>query len=699
MKPEGKQAGRDEGEKGATSGFPTFLRTCLPFFVLSFVYLWLVVEPQLLYYCFGTVLPNAPLFTTGWPFLKDSLSVPGGAAAYVGGFLSLGFSYAWLGAVIITLAGFSLAELSRRHLVRAGLAHASLAATLPALMFFSIYSCYKHPLTLGLAVALGLLLSLLFESLPWRRRLARVPVCGLLAAVGFWLGGGGALLVFAAMTAIYGVLGHPSGRVCTAHQQPSDGMSDGVPCTPHQRPRAVWNARVSRDRTAAALALLTSGLVAWVLAECVFLLPADQAFLILTPFAPIQTASMSTFLQVLMFLLYGFVPLAVLLVLAVRSPAAWYRHRHALRARKTPGKKKPKARDRQRKTPLFRPLSSVLRPLSSVLHPLSVVPIALMALALYFSHDSLRKSYVLSNYYSCQKRWDKIVELNRHLPGSRNNVFVNHDLNRALYHAGRLPYDLFRYPQDPQALLLTHERSESDLTQWKLSDIFLELGHVNMAEKLASELLSTKSQFSPALEELGWITVIKGCPATARIYWQALKKDPLYRGRAASLLDGLDHGFPPEQTACITRIRSYLRDQPADVTGREPVDETLAALLQQNPRNKMAFEYLMACYLFTGRVDQIVENMDKLPALGYQTIPTLYEEAILIHLGSRGQQLDLSRFNINPQTLRRYEAFVRLSSTLQPQNQAAVLDRLIRDFGTTYFFYYTFGRVGLAPGR
>ena len=105
-----------------------------------------------------------------------------------------------------------------------------------------------------------------------------------------------------------------------------------------------------------------------------------------------------------------------------------------------------------------------------------------------------------------------------------------------------------------------------------------------------------------------------------------------------------------------------MRDETAGVTGTEPVDQTLAALLEHNPRNKMAFEYLMACYLLTGRVDKIVENMDRLRDLGYQRIPTLYEEAILIYYGSREQQVDLAKFNISPETLQRYETFVQIQT-------------------------------------
>jgi hypothetical protein len=76
-------------------------------------------------------------------------------------------------------------------------------------------------------------------------------------------------------------------------------------------------------------------------------------------------------------------------------------------------------------------------------------------------------------------------------------------------------------------------------------------------------------------------------------------------------------------------------------------------------------------------------------------MPTLYEEAMLVYYGSRQMTVDLAGTGIRPETFQRYLTFVRVQSTLQPHNQQDVLARLIRDFGSTYFFYYSFGRVGL----
>ena len=118
----------------------------LVFFLLGMLYLWLVVEPRLIYQCFGTILPDAPIFLTGWSFLGNSLGLPGGFVMYISGFLSQGFYYSWLGAVIIVLSALCLCELFKRHLVAAGFARATVLCSFPAIMLFLMYSRYKHPL-------------------------------------------------------------------------------------------------------------------------------------------------------------------------------------------------------------------------------------------------------------------------------------------------------------------------------------------------------------------------------------------------------------------------------------------------------------------------------------------------------------------------------------------------------------------------
>ncbi|MBN1360391.1 MAG: hypothetical protein JW993_07360 [Sedimentisphaerales bacterium] len=608
------------------------------FFILAFLYLWLVTEPRLTYYAFGTIVDACP-FATGWSFLRDSLAAPGGLVVYVSGLLSQGYYHSWLGVLIIVLVGLGLAELARRHFVRAGCKGREVLSMLPAIAFFTLCASYKHPLTACLAVSMGLFLSLVFETAAPTRVVMRVVLYLFMAALVFWLAAGGGLLVFVLMTILYAAF-------------------------------------VRRDAWLAVLAAPAGVGIVWALARHVFLVAPQQALLVLTPFSDPLTGALTPFQKSLVILLYGFVPFtAALTLLLTRWPV--------LKKRAATTRKK---HDRARM-----PLPAILRKAVVI-----GVPVAVLAISLGASHEKTGKAFVLSNYYCRERQWDRILELGRELPKGQSNIYVNHDIIRALYHTGRLPYDMFEFPQVPPALLLTHEGDESDLTQSRLCDLFLELGHVNVAERLASELLAVRGRFGHVLERLSWIAIIKGQEQAARAYLNALSENPVYHGTAESLLDGLDHGFAPDQVTHIDRIRSYMPTDSDTVTGDSSVEELLTALLERNPGNRMAFEYLMACYLLTGQVDKVVANLERLDRLGYRTIPTLYEEAILLYHGVQGRKLDVSKFNVSPETLRRYVTFVQIHNSMQSQNRSAVLNRLVRDFGTSYFFYFTFGRVGLS---
>jgi len=226
------------------------------------------------------------------------------------------------------------------------------------------------------------------------------------------------------------------------------------------------------------------------------------------------------------------------------------------------------------------------------------------------------------------------------------------------------------------------------MTQLKMCDTFIELGNVDNAEKLASEFLVDKGHAGIILEKLAWINIIKEQECTARIYLNALKKDLIYGDRADSMLSSLKSGFGPDEAAYIRRVNSYIRKNGNARLNKESIGEMLTGLLRHNPGNRMAFEYLMACYLLAGQLDKIAENIGRLNHLGYQDVPTLYEEAMLIYYGARGLKLNLNELNIKRETIERYKRFVQLCNSMKAQNRQAVLQRLIGEFGASYFFYY-----------
>jgi hypothetical protein len=467
--------------------------------------------------------------------------------------------------------------------------------------------------------------------------------------VAFWLAGGGGVLVLALMTAAHATV-------------------------------------VRRDRVLACLALPAAVLIVWGLAEIVLGWTPRQAFVLLTPWSDALAAGMGPFLMALTFLLYASAPLMLLLAAIGTMLATRMGRASGKSSSRRPGRRM--AADGQRRITL-----GVVRPWAA-----AAAPILVLAAGLALTHNRFNKAFMQSNAYCRQRQWNKIIDLATRLPGQVSNVHFTHNLDRALFHLGRLPYAMFRFPQSPDALLLTHEDKQSSLTELELCDTFLELGEINTAERLASELLVSQGNLGVVLDRLAMIHLVKGDIETARVYLTAMKGDLVYGGRSKALLKALDRGFTPEQAAHIEKARGLMR-MDAGCTG-DVVDVRLAALLDRNPQNKMAFEYLMACYLLTGRLDKAMANMDRLGQFGYPDVPAHYEEAILLYHGMQGgRPLDTRRFPVGQEGLQRYGDFVRITNAGPPGSRQPMLDSLGRDLRESYYFYFAFQcpRPGMKP--
>lgn len=603
----------------------------LVFFLFCYAYLWIVVKSHLIYHGFGTLIPDIPEYVAGWRFSMDSLSIPGGLVLYLTGLFSQGYYESWLGAILIVLMALCLYELSRRHYAYVGHRASVVLPFIPAVMIVLIYNHYNHPLVACLTSIAGLLLSLVFEKIPIRKIAIRMVVFCLMVTIGYWLAGAGGVFVFSLTTIIYLLF-------------------------------------VRKHWFAAVLTIPVAMAIIWILAENVFYISTKQAFLVLTP-VPELTTDIRMLSKLLVVTLYLFVPVTVCLI------CLW-----KLLFGKTKNVKKTKdARRKQGRTWVH--LGGRLLPL---------VPMVALGIGLYFSYDGIHRQIVEMNSLARGERWPEVLELGRCLPKNIYNIYCNHDINRALYHANRLGYDMFCFPQNPHALLLTHEQDESSMTQLKMCDTYIELGNINYAEKLASEFLAAEGRLGMVLEKLVWINIIKGQENTARIYLNGLKKDLIYRDKAETMLRGLTNGFDERRAENIRRIGSYIRrsDNPRLYT--ESIEDMLTGLLEQNPNNRMAFEYLMACYLLAGDFKNMAIHLRGLANLGYQEIPTLYEEAMLIYQGMSSRKPDFGTFKIKSETIGRYNRFVRMYNSMQPQNRQIVIQQLIQEFGTSYFFYYSF---------
>src|SRR4030042_346156 len=373
------------------------------FFLLCYFYVWIFIKPDLVFHGFGPIIPDVPLFSIGWQFLRDSLDIPGGLTFYAYGFLSQWYYYPWLGALIIVLVAFCLCELSRQHYVHANHPRSAILYYVPAIIIILSYNQYSHPLAACLASSIGLLFSLSLERMPLRREPIRMVVFCFMAAICYCLAGAGGVLVFSLMTTIYFLF-------------------------------------LRRDWLSAAFTLPAAAAIIRALAEYVFHMSPKQAFLILTPFSRSMTAGMETFPGISVVMLYAFVPVTIILICLWRM---LFRKVEDVRAahpeKKKSNKMRMAGRSRGATLAYFRKLA------------VPVVPVAVLAAGLYFGYDKTHRQIVSMNCLARQGRWSEVLELGNRLPKNIYNINCNHDINRALYHAGRLAYDMLCFPPNPHA--------------------------------------------------------------------------------------------------------------------------------------------------------------------------------------------------------------------------------------------------------
>lgn len=608
--------------------------TPIIFFVCVYLYFRLVVDFKLIYHGFGMSY-ESPVFSKGLPFLKSFLQYPGGLIDYLSVFLSQLYYYSWLGALIITLVAGGLYLVTKKLITLAGGGRKlSFVSYIPAIILLISYNNYYHPLTAGLALLTVLLFSVVHEKISVRINSSclNLILFSLEFIILYYIAAGAALL-FVIVTIAFELL--------IRRRLISSGLFP-------------------------AAAFITVGLVGYYF----FRLGIEQSFLYLTPFyKTINIPLAQNPERIINICLYLFFPFTLLPILL------WY---GIIR------RKKPVQNDR---------IDSHGR-LKLVI--CTTVLIVTSLVTIYFSFNGVKKDVRITLYMTEHQMWPGILAYvkNVSLPLNRYGFFHAYGVNLALYHTGQLAENMFSYPQRPGSLLpLTTYASGSGKFDLVGSNVLIELGQVNLAEKRTFELFEMVGDNPSILQRLALINIVKGQTRTARVFLNVLAKDLIYGKQATELLHRLDNDPNLSDDQQIRYLRSVRPTKDVVIYLRKP-EPLLLNLLDSNRRNKMAFEYLMAKYLTTNHLDKFVQNIRRLNDFDYQKIPRHYEEAILIYSKLTRKEVDLHGRKISRKTIERSVKFFDTLSRLIPDKKAAY-NALKEDFGNSYFFYNVFGISGV----
>ena len=210
------------------------------------------------------------------------------------------------------------------------------------------------------------------------------------------------------------------------------------------------------------------------------------------------------------------------------------------------------------------------------------------------------------------------------------------------------------------------------------SDVWYALGDMTMAERNAmlGMLFSPAHTGSRYLRRLAETNLVKGDYEAASKYLRILLNSRRDREWARVRLP---ENWNPGYKMLIEEKRSKLPRIDV-IHGMDQVQITLRILLNSNPSNKMALDYLLCYDLLTKDLDAFVA--DYVPSL---THSKLYEEAMLIFLAAKGgmDPENFDHYQISQETLSRFNRFV----TIYKRDNGSGKN-LTEDFGKTYWYYF-----------
>lgn len=299
------------------------------------------------------------------------------------------------------------------------------------------------------------------------------------------------------------------------------------------------------------------------------------------------------------------------------------------------------------------------------------------------SHVLLEKFRTLTR----EGQWQAILDD----PGAKTSthLLVRQCVNRALLHQNLLSSRFFAMPQvwGQKSLMLPQEYGY--LYPLAISDLYLDVGHVNAALHWAFEAQAADETDSWIDERLATVFLLKRKPVLTERYLKPLENKPEFKETIATYREILNRPELLFQQPELAGIYNRMPVKDFIIHNLFPEDDLLR-LLEVNPGNRQAFEVLMTLYLCQKKLDLFMAQLYRMQTLGYGELPRHFEEAMLLYLArTQVKNIPLQGFQWHEPVVKEFREFRRI---LQAYRQDAdSLHKILQTrYADTYWFYFLY---------
>jgi hypothetical protein len=292
------------------------------------------------------------------------------------------------------------------------------------------------------------------------------------------------------------------------------------------------------------------------------------------------------------------------------------------------------------------------------------------------------------DYQACLNNWEDVYLLSQsyHMRDPLATYYTNIALSKMNMLPDRL---LENYQPASLGLFIPVDANENYVTISFSNEVYYHLGDVVTSQHyaLSGMIFSPNGRSTRLMKRLAENNIINKDYAVAEKFLKILDKTLFYRRWAADRMRYLYNEKECARSNWIVEKRSQLPT--FDIVKKSNDYETcLHLLLESNPANKPALDYLLCYYLLNKNIPLFAQCFDKY----YKTInnsPSLYQEAMLIYLtSSKAPEAKWRSYNFSNSIVARFIAYTNLYESNNGNGVA-----LQKEYDKTYWFYYHFAKL------
>ncbi|HLN75227.1 MAG TPA: DUF6057 family protein [Prolixibacteraceae bacterium] len=614
--------------------------------VIGSLYAWWftasAINPQLHYYL------QQSAFLTDFSFFKGFARYPGGIADYISQFISQFFHYKIAGSLLIVLTAVGLGMIAIRLVERiAGKIKLSFSVIAIYLWLSILIQCnYYYPFYASVRLLMAVSFILMFDWASSKFPQWRYPAALILAILLFYCAGGAALFIFALSMIILQI--HNSGK------------------------KADW--------LYLPLFALFSGLLPYLSYKYVFLVNLPLVYDLTHSKSPEIIFYAPDYK---LYALYALLPSLLFIAMLY--------NRLKLRMEKAPTVSNTKKQDIHKKglkkqdnrTVSTEHTSKVKTSASPVLWVAGqfLIMALLAVFTLNATLDKTLRNKLLVSYYASNEDWEKVLQSVKAVEGY--DLFVNVDFNRALANQGKLADNLFSYAQlaGPSGLFIDGKVT-SDIP-FICCDQYYDLGFMHEAQHWAFEAQTIFPNSPRLLKRLVQINLVMGDYALAKKFLNQLDHNMLFHQWVDHYQKYID------DTTLVSKdpeLAFKRKCEPSESFTAGDATVKLTKLVEANPGNRMAMDYLLCSILLEGDLASFKSLIAKNNHLYGSSLPRAFDEALVLYYYISRQDPVPGEIKYSVERQKQFTTFVNAIKPFGSDWQSA-RQTLARAFGNTYWYY------------